>query len=296
MKYGRVLSAWLELGSTHRFAPGVLDKHRQTLRYQRSARFGIDLDHGVQNRLRFARGTTEKLFVRPDTQITEHLERNHMSRLVKALCLAGAVSAAVAIAAAPAVAATTYTVTAGSAAPGTKVNFTGKTTGAAPQVHFSDTTAGQILTCDSGTAKGFTTTGNARPATGLATITGAALKLTNCTGPGGLTLVVTGSGAWKLNATSYNATSGTTTFTITNIFAHVADPSNACVFDVSGTVQATYKNSTQLLSVKTTGSTLTLSNANCLGVLNNGDHATFRANFKVTATNAAFNPIHIVKN
>jgi hypothetical protein len=219
-----------------------------------------------------------------------------MSRLVKALCLVGAASAAVAIAAAPAVAATTYTVTAGSAAPGTKVNFTGKTTGTTPQVHFSDTTAGQNLTCDSGTAKGFTTTGSTRPAAGIVTIAGAALKLSNCTGPANLTLLVTGSGAWKLNATGYNATSGTTTFTITNVFAHVSDPNGVCVFDVSGTVQATYKNSTQLLSVKAAGSTLTLSNANCLGALNSGDHATFTAKFKLKATNAAFNPIHIVKN
>jgi sugar diacid utilization regulator len=34
LKYGRLLSALLELGSTRGDAPGVLDKHRQTLRYQ----------------------------------------------------------------------------------------------------------------------------------------------------------------------------------------------------------------------------------------------------------------------
>ena len=34
LKYGRLLSAWLELGGTKGEAPGVLDKHRQTLRYQ----------------------------------------------------------------------------------------------------------------------------------------------------------------------------------------------------------------------------------------------------------------------
>ncbi|MCW2495094.1 helix-turn-helix domain-containing protein [Jatrophihabitans sp.] len=34
LKYGRLLSAWLELGSVRGEAPGVLDKHRQTLRYQ----------------------------------------------------------------------------------------------------------------------------------------------------------------------------------------------------------------------------------------------------------------------
>ena len=34
LKYGRLLSAWLELGSIRGRAPGVLDKHRQTLRYQ----------------------------------------------------------------------------------------------------------------------------------------------------------------------------------------------------------------------------------------------------------------------
>ena len=47
VKYGRVLSAWLELGSTRGSAPGVLDKHRQTLRYQLSRfgqMFGAQLD------------------------------------------------------------------------------------------------------------------------------------------------------------------------------------------------------------------------------------------------------------
>lgn len=221
-----------------------------------------------------------------------------MSRFVKALCLAGAASAAVVIAASPAVAATTYTVTAGSAPNGTKVSFTGKTTGATPQVHFSDTTSSQDLTCDSGTAKGSTTTGTARPANGIATITGSAFKLTNCTGPGGLPLFVTGSGIWKLNATSYNATTGTTTGTITNIAAHVqTSDGTTCAFDVSGTVTATFKNSTQVLAVKTTNSTLMLSNVQgCFGLLNNGDHATFRANYKVSATKAAYRPIHIVKN
>lgn len=34
VKYGRLLSAWLELGGMRGEAPGVLDKHRQTLRYQ----------------------------------------------------------------------------------------------------------------------------------------------------------------------------------------------------------------------------------------------------------------------
>ena len=34
LKYGRLLSAWLELGGTRGEAPGVLDKHRQTIRYQ----------------------------------------------------------------------------------------------------------------------------------------------------------------------------------------------------------------------------------------------------------------------
>jgi hypothetical protein len=46
LKYGRLLSAWLELGSTRASAPGVLDKHRQTLRYQISrleAMFGAEL-------------------------------------------------------------------------------------------------------------------------------------------------------------------------------------------------------------------------------------------------------------
>jgi hypothetical protein len=46
VKYGRLLSAWLELGSIRADAPGVLDKHRQTLRYQVSrleCMFGAEL-------------------------------------------------------------------------------------------------------------------------------------------------------------------------------------------------------------------------------------------------------------
>ncbi|WP_073386495.1 CdaR family protein [Jatrophihabitans endophyticus] len=34
VKYGRLLSAWLEFGTLNAEEPGVLDKHRQTLRYQ----------------------------------------------------------------------------------------------------------------------------------------------------------------------------------------------------------------------------------------------------------------------
>lgn len=34
LKYGRLLSAWLEFGTLSADEPGVLDKHRQTLRYQ----------------------------------------------------------------------------------------------------------------------------------------------------------------------------------------------------------------------------------------------------------------------
>ena len=52
LKYGRLLSAWLELGSIRASAPGVLDKHRQTLRYQVSRLEGM---FGEQLRDRDAR-------------------------------------------------------------------------------------------------------------------------------------------------------------------------------------------------------------------------------------------------
>lgn len=52
LKYGRLLSAWLELGSIRGIAPGVLDKHRQTLRYQVSRLEGM---FGEQLRDRDAR-------------------------------------------------------------------------------------------------------------------------------------------------------------------------------------------------------------------------------------------------
>jgi hypothetical protein len=219
-----------------------------------------------------------------------------MARLITTIGAAAAAAGAVFLFAVPANAATTYTVTAGSAPSGTKVNVTGATTGPSPQVKFSDTTAGQNLTCASGTAKGSVTTGNARKAAGIAKITGSSLNLKNCTGPGGLPLFTKGSGTWPLNATSY--ANGKTNGTLTSISAHVAtSDGTTCAFDVTGTVNGSFTNNSQVLAIVSSGSTLKLSNVQgCFGLLNNGDHATFQAKFKLTPTNAAYKPIKIVQN
>ncbi len=79
---------------------------------------------------------------------------------LKTIVVAGAAAATMAIGIMPANAVGTWTVTAGSAATGTAVAIKGTTTGASPQIHFTDTTTSTDLTCDSGTASGTTTTGS----------------------------------------------------------------------------------------------------------------------------------------
>jgi hypothetical protein len=211
---------------------------------------------------------------------------------LKTLVIAGAAAATMAIGIMPANAAGTWTVTAGSATAGKIIALKGVTQGASPQIHFTDTTTSTDLTCDSGTAGGSTTTGSGLPGAAIGKINGASTTWVNCLGPLGIQLTPTGHGTWTINALRYNATSGTTTGTITGANATVAG--TGCSFTVKGSVPITYKNSTQLLTVKNTQSNLVVSRVTgCFGAVNNGDAASFSAKYKLTANIAKFNPVHI---
>jgi hypothetical protein len=189
---------------------------------------------------------------------------------------------------------TKFTVTAGSAAKGTSVKFTGTTQGANPQVTFTDVTSGGTqLFCASATAPGKATVGPKQAGAGIGKITAASTKWNGCTGPLGITLNVTGIGTWLLNAVSYSA--GVTTGTITAADAKVATPDGtSCVFTVTGSVPVTYTNSTQILAVSDSAANLVVSNVTgCFGLINANDHASFLANYKIVAKKGAQNPLAI---
>lgn len=212
------------------------------------------------------------------------------SRIGRGLAVAAGLAAVGGLCAAQAQAASTYSVSAGSAKAGTTVAITGKTTGASPQIHFSDVTTGQSLTCTSGTAPGTTKVGKGLGGSGIGHITGPKTTWNGCTGPAGLKFTVTGAKTWNINATSYSG--GVSKGTISAVSATVNDP-GVCKFTVTGSVPITYTNSSTTLAV-TGGSSLKISAVTgCLGIINGGDKASFKGSYKLTASVKADNPVHI---
>lgn len=214
------------------------------------------------------------------------------STLIRTATVAVAALGALALGAGTASAATTFTVKAGTAANGTVVPITGTTTGASPQVTFKDTSSATTLNCASSKAPGSTKVGTGLPGTKIGTINGAATTFTGCTGPLGLVLKVTGSGTWNINATSGNTTA--VNGTISAIKAKVADTNGQCSFTVTGSVAGRIVDSNSTLALPGTTSKLTISAVTgCFGLITNGDVASFKATYKLTATTAAFNPIKV---
>jgi hypothetical protein len=213
---------------------------------------------------------------------------SHIKRL---LALVTGLVAVTLVLASQATATGTWTVKAGSAGAGKTIALTGRTTGTSPQIHFTDATSGQALTCASGTAPGTTKTGKGLSGTGIGHVTGPKTTWKTCTGPFGLKFTVTGIGTWNINAASYS--SGVTTGKISNIKAKVTDP-GTCTFTATGSVAVKYTNKTHVLSVPGKTAGLKVSGVSgCLGIINNGDKAKFRANYALKANTAANNPITI---
>jgi len=215
------------------------------------------------------------------------------SRLVRAVIVGGSAAAAALILGIGTASADdpTWTFSAGAAAVGTSPAFTGTTTGAVPQITFRDETSDLTLNCDSGTARGSGTVGTGKPGAGIASIDGPSTTWNNCVGPLGLELDPHGVGPWALNANSYAG--GVATGNISNITANITNPDDQCSFTVTGTVDATYTNSSQNLTV-IPNPTLNISGVSgCFGLINDGDLASFAATYNVAADDAANNPVQI---
>jgi hypothetical protein len=171
----------------------------------------------------------------------------------------------------------------------------GKITAKAGKTTLTDSSTGSVLSCKSSTGGGTLKSGTGLSGTGLGSIT--SLSFTTCTGPLNLTFTVATSGfPYKLNATSYNSTTGVTTGKITGIKATLSGPS--CTATVAGTtattagtVKATYTNSTNKLKVLTTGGTLHVWNVSgCAGLINSGDATTFSGTYTVTPAQTITSP------
>jgi hypothetical protein len=108
------------------------------------------------------------------------------------------------------------------------------------------------------------------------------IQFIDCSGPFGLTFEVAQVGDWVLNGASYDG-SDVTTGTIDNINADIVGP--GCNATASGSVNATYTNSTGVLAVLP-DFTLEISfvdpDNNCLGLINEGEHANFSGEYAIS--------------
>ena len=170
----------------------------------------------------------------------------------------------------------------------------GTVTGTAGTTLLRDSNTGTTLTCTSSQATGTISSGS-----GLANPLGSigSLSFNNCTGPLGISFSASVSGPFPLNATSYNATKGVTTGSITNIHGSISGP--LCSASVDGTaaganngmVKAHYKNHTGKLTVLTTGGNLHIYNVSgCFGLINSGDAATFSGAYSLSPKQTITSP------
>ena len=191
------------------------------------------------------------------------------------LNLAGAVAtvaAVVALGAGTAWAAATWTVANGGA--GLPFTQVGTST-------MKDTSTGDTLSCTGGSGTINIPNGAGLNGNGIGSI--ATIGFTGCTGPLSISFTVTpGSTLWTLNAFSYDNSTGITDGTITNVDAKLAGV--LCTAEITGTVDASYKNSTGTLVVSPNGNLLTVKSATCLGVLKAGDVVQFNGTYRLNNT------------
>jgi hypothetical protein len=113
------------------------------------------------------------------------------------------------------------------------------------------------------------------------------LAFSKCKEPTGISFTITGIFPWYINVTGINQGKGEVSGTISSMKATVA--ATGCSFTVAGasasvggTAKMTYTNSTAELSVLASGGTLHVWDVSgCLGVVSNGDPASYNAVYTV---------------
>ena len=202
--------------------------------------------------------------------------------LGRALVLSAATASVIGLAAAPALAATTWTVKPG-----------GAVTATAGATTVNDVTAGLAVSCTSSVMKGTLKSGSGLAGKAIGTFT--SLAFNSCS-TSGVTLSVTLTGKMPLNATKYSSTTKTANMTITGIKGTLSVPSVGCSATIAGTtattggtVHAKFSNKTNTLKVLTTGSNLHLYNDTC-PVTASGDAVNFTSSYKFTPAQKITSP------
>ncbi|MEU2246506.1 hypothetical protein [Streptomyces sp. NPDC019224] len=144
------------------------------------------------------------------------------------------------------------------------------------------------LECDSSDVS--TGTVNASSATGANMATIGAIGFTDCT-VGGLDFDVTMTATpWTINVTGVDpANSNRVKGNVTGISAHIEGFS--CSADFTGKVYGYFDNSTGDLVIDGSGTDLVASNADCLGLINDDDVASFNASYHVKVTSTGTSPV-----
>jgi hypothetical protein len=187
-------------------------------------------------------------------------------RLTQVILSGSAVALAVSLSAttASATTATTWTVT-----PGGAVTASGS-----GQV--KDTATGTVAKCTSIKITNATLKkGSGLKGAGIGTIN--ASTFTGCTIASITVTVVAANFPWKLNATSYNATSKVTTGTLTGVQLNASAPGCSATLQgttaTNGKIKVTYNNNNGVMKLLGTGGNLEAANVSgCFGLINNGDH------------------------
>jgi hypothetical protein len=199
------------------------------------------------------------------------VKEEHISMRMTRVALAVAAASATLMLSATAALATDTTFT---VSPG------GSITGTAGTTTLKDTTSGTSLSCTSAKASGTLKKGSGLSGTDIGTIT--STTFSTCTGPLGITFTVKQVGTWDINATA--SSGGVTTGNISSVDATLSG--SLCSATATGSVDASYSNSTGVLTLKPvtgSGHTLKISGVNgCLGLINNGDTATFTGAFTLS--------------
>jgi hypothetical protein len=208
-----------------------------------------------------------------------------LKSLGRALVMTAAAASVIGLAAAPALAAATWTVTPG-----------GSVTGTATKATVTDSTIPLSLTCTSSTAKGTLKNGHGLPGAGLGTVSSFAFS--GCTAGASATVSVTSS---SLNGIHYSGTTKVAKMTITKFhgtFSVTILPGCSATVDgtsataKNGLVQATFSNKTDALKVLATGGNLHLYNptSGCGTAFKNGDAVNFTASYKLSAKQTITSP------
>lgn len=144
------------------------------------------------------------------------------------------------------------------------------------------------LECDSSDVSSGTV--NASSSTGANMATIGNISFTNCT-VGGLDFDVTMTATpWTINVTGVNSSNANrVNGNVTGISAHIEG--FACSADFTGKVYGYYDNSTGDLVIDGSGTELVASNADCLGLVNDDDVASFNASYHVKVTSTGTSPV-----